>query len=50
MVTAELLTVWIASDGRKFFSEKEANAYEQEKNKENKTWLEKLQLNLKQKK
>ena len=46
MITAELATVWIASDGKKFLSEKEANNYEQNQNKESTTWLERLQQKL----
>ena len=32
MLTSELAFVWIASDGRKFLSEKEARVYEDEYN------------------
>ena len=41
MITTELQTVWIASDGKKFFTKKEALKYEN-KNKENRTWLERI--------
>ena len=47
MVTSELDTVWITSDGRKFLSEKDAKVSEQSQNKEKLTWLERLQLNQK---
>ena len=45
MITRELETVWITSDGKKFLSEKEADKHEQyyQNNKENTTWLSKLQ-------
>ena len=44
MITSELDTVWITSDGKKFVSEKEAKIHEQNTNKEKLTWLERLQL------
>ena len=44
MITTELDTVWIASDGKKFLSKKEAEIHEQNTNKEKLTWLEKLHL------
>ena len=44
MITTELDTVWITSDGKKFLSEKEAETHEQTNNKEKLTWLEKLHL------
>ena len=44
MITTELDTVWIASDGKKFVSEEEAKIHEQNTNKEKLTWLERLQL------
>ena len=47
MVTSELDTVWITSDGRKFLSEKDARMHEQNHNKEKLTWLERLLLNQK---
>ena len=47
MITTELETVWITSDGKKFVSQKEANKHEHKNNKENLTWLGKLQQNLK---
>ena len=47
MITKELESVWIASDGKKFLSKKEAETHEQTNNKENKTWLERLLLNQK---
>jgi hypothetical protein len=46
MITTELETVWITSDGKKFLSEKEAKGHEQINNKEKLTWLAKLQQNL----
>ena len=46
MITTELETVWITSDGKKFLSEKEAETHEQINNKEKLTWLAKLQQNL----
>ena len=45
MINVELETVWITSDGKKFFSQKEAEQHEQYQNKETPTWLEKLRLN-----
>ena len=47
MITTELETVWITSDGKKFLSKNEAETHEQTNNKEKLTWLEKLQQNLK---
>ena len=47
MITTELETVWITSDGKKFLSENEAIIHEQTNDKEKLTWLEKLQQNLK---
>ena len=47
MITTELDTVWITSDGKKFLSKKDAETHEQTNNKEKRTWLEKLQQNLK---
>ena len=47
MITTELETVWISSDGKKFLSKKEAVTHEQINNKEKLTWLEKLHQNLK---
>ena len=47
MITKELESVWITSDGKKFLSKKEAETYEQTNNKENTTWLERLLLNQK---
>ena len=47
MITKELDSVWIASDGKKFLSKKEAKIHEQTNNKENTTWLERLLLNQK---
>ena len=47
MITKELESVWIASDGKKFLSKKEAEIHEQINNKENTTWLERLLLNQK---
>ena len=44
MITKELDTVWITSDGKKFLSKKEAEIHEQNTNKEKRTWLEKLNL------
>ena len=44
MITTELDTVWITSDGKKFVSEKEAEIHEQNTNKEKLTRLERLQL------
>ena len=44
MISTELDTVWITSDGKKFVSEKEAEIHEQKTNKEKLTWLERLQL------
>ena len=44
MITKELASVWITSDGKKFLSEKEAETHEQINNKENITWLERLRL------
>ena len=46
MITTELETVWITSDGKKFLSEKDAESHEQTNNKEKSTWLEKLKQNL----
>ena len=46
MITTELETVWITSDGKKFLSKNEAETHEQTNNKEKLTWLEKLQQNL----
>ena len=45
MITNELETVWITSDGKKFLSEKDAERHEQNQNKEKLTWLERLRLN-----
>ena len=44
MITSELATVWITSDGKRYFTEKEAELHEQknEENKEKLTWLERL--------
>jgi len=47
MITTELETVWITSDGKKFLSKNKAETHEQTNNKETLTWLEKLQQNLK---
>jgi len=47
MLTHELMTVWITSDGKKYLSQKEAENHEQKLNKENLTWLGRLQRNLK---
>ena len=47
MITKELESVWITSDGKKFLSENEAEKHEQTNNNEKLTWLEKLQQNLK---
>ena len=48
MISTELETVWITSDGKKFFSKKEAEKHEQiNKDKEKVTWLGRLQQNLK---
>ena len=47
MITTELETVWITSDGKKFLSKKEAETHEQNNNKETLTWLGRLQQNLK---
>ena len=59
MVTSELETVWITSDGKKFLSKKEAKIHELDiydgeivdiwakqtnQNKEKPTWLERLRL------
>ena len=44
MITTELDTVWITTDGKKFVSEEEAKIHEQTTNKEKLTWLEKLHL------
>ena len=44
MISKELDTVWITSDGRKFLYEKEAETHEQNTKKEKLTWLERLQL------
>ena len=44
MITTELDTVWISSDGKKFLSKKDAEKHEQTNNKEKRTWLEKLNL------
>ena len=44
MITKELESVWITSDGKKFLSEKEAETHELINNKENITWLERLRL------
>ena len=44
MITKELASVWITSDGKKFLSKKEAETSEQTNNKENTTWLERLRL------
>ena len=46
MITTELETVWITSDGKKFLSKNEAETHEQTNNKETLTWLGKLQQNL----
>jgi hypothetical protein len=46
MITKELETVWITSDGKKFLSRNEAYTHEQTNDKEKLTWLEKLQQNL----
>ena len=46
MITKELETVWITSDGKKFLSRNEAYAHEQINDKEKLTWLKKLQQNL----
>ena len=45
MITHELETVWITSDGKKFLSKKEAVKHEQyyQNNKESTTWLSRLQ-------
>ena len=45
MITSELETVWITTDGKKFLSEKNAEKHEQNQNKEKLTWLERLKLN-----
>ena len=45
MITSELETVWITTDGKKFLSEKNAEKHEQNQNKEKLTWLERLRLN-----
>ena len=45
MITSELETVWITTDGKKFLSEKNAELHEQNQNKEKLTWLERLRLN-----
>ena len=47
MITTELESVWITSDGKKFLSKKEAESHEQTNNKETLTWLGRLQQNLK---
>ena len=47
MIMTELETVWITSDGKKFLSKKEAEAHEQNNNKEKLTWLGRLQQNIK---
>ena len=47
MISKELDTVWITSDGKKFLSKKKAYTHEQTNDKERLTWLEKLQQNLK---
>ena len=47
MITKELESVWITSDGKKFLSKNEAETHEQTNNKEKLTWLGKLQQNLK---
>jgi len=47
MITSELDTVWITSDGKKFLSKIEAETHEEINNKENITWLERLRLNRK---
>jgi len=47
MITKELESVWITSDGKKFLSKIDANIHEQTNNKENTTWLERLLLNQK---
>ena len=44
MITKELVSVWITSDGKKFLSKKDAEIHEQTNNKENITWLERLRL------
>ena len=44
MITTELDTVWITSDGKKLLSKKDAKIHEQTNNKEKLTWLEKLNL------
>ena len=44
MISKELDTVWITSDGKKFLYEKEAEAHEQNTKKEKLTWLERLHL------
>ena len=43
MITTELDTVWITSDGKRFIYEKDAKTHEQNTNKEKLTWLERLQ-------
>ena len=45
MITSELETVWITTDGKKFLSKKNAEKHEQNQNKEKLTWLERLRLN-----
>ena len=45
MITSELETVWITTDGKKFLSEKNAEKHEQNQNKEKLKWLERLRLN-----
>ena len=47
MITKELASVWITSDGKKFLSKEEAKTHEQINNKENTTWLERLRLHQK---
>jgi hypothetical protein len=47
MITKELASVWITSDGKKFLSKKEAETHEQTNNKENTTWLGRLLSNQK---
>ena len=44
MITTELDTVWITSDGKRFIYEKDAKTHEQNTNKEKLTWLERLHL------
>ena len=47
MITSELDTVWITSDGKRFLSKIEAETHEKINNKENITWLERLLPNQK---